>query len=472
PDTLPEKKEDYQRHDFGLGSVQGRPKFGATLPSAAFSYRNNILFRKYMANTSLIWHNERRRVNDLIPFERNPRQISDKQLEDLKRSIKKFNLVEIAAIDTDNRIISGHQRLRVLQLLGRGEERVDVRVPSRKLTQKEYEQYLLTSNSVTGDWDFTKLKSFDIGLLLNIGFDENDLSRIWDETLETENDGFEVEKELAKIKTPKTKLGDLYALGPHRLLAGDSTEPVVLKKLFGKDRASMVYSDPVYNIGVDYNHGIGGQGAYGGNVNDRRSDDEYRMFIRKSMECALTVSRDDAHLFYWCDQTYIGMIQDLYRELGIANKRVCLWVKNGQNPTPGVAFSKCYEPCIYGTMGKPYLAKGIQNLNEIMNKELSTGNRLIDDILDQLDIWLIKRLSGEELEHATSKPPTLHEKAIRRCTRPGDIILDSFLGSGSTLIAGEQLKRRVYGCELEPIFCDLIIRRYEHLTHNKAKKLN
>ncbi|MCG7852608.1 MAG: site-specific DNA-methyltransferase, partial [Methanosarcinaceae archaeon] len=150
----------------------------------------------------------------------------------------------------------------------------------------------------------------------------------------------------------------------------------------------------------------------------------------------------------------------------------CLWIKNNQNPTPGVAFNKCYEPCIYGTRAKPYLSEGIKNLNELMNKELGTGNRLIDDILDQLDIWLVKRLSGDQYEHATAKPPSLHEKAIRRCTKPGDIILDSFLGSGSTLIAGEQLKRRVYGCEQELIYCDLIIKRYEKLTHTKAKKLN
>jgi DNA modification methylase len=89
-----------------------------------------------------------------------------------------------------------------------------------------------------------------------------------------------------------------------------------------------------------------------------------------------------------------------------------------------------------------------------------------------MDIWLVKRLSGNEYEHPTSKPPTLYQKAIRRCTKPGDIILDGFGGSGSSLIAGEQLKRKVYLVEIEPIFCDVIIKRYETLTGNKAKKLN
>lgn len=420
----------------------------------------------------LSWHNERRRVDKLVPHEKNPRTISEKQIQDLKRSLRKYDLVETPAIDLDGKILAGNQRIRVLKLLGRDHEEIDVRVPNRKLTASEAEQYLLASNALGGSWDIEKLKSFDIETLLTIGFDGNDLSRIWDETLEAEDDNFKIDQEIKKIKNPKTKLGDLIALGPHRLIAGDATDPVVLKRLFGKDRASMIYSDPVYNLGIQYDKGLGGKQNYGGNVNDQRTDDEYRLFLKKSMENALAVSRKDVHFFYWCDQSYIWLVQQLYRELGIANKRVCLWIKNGQNPTPGVSFNKCFEPCVYGSMGKPYLAEGIKNLNELMNKELGTGNRLIDDILDQLDIWLVKRLSGDQYTHATSKPPTLHEKAIRRCTRPGDIILDSFLGSGSTLIAGDQLKRRVYGVELELTYCDLIIRRYEHHSGIKAKKIN
>jgi len=425
-----------------------------------------------MKKIQLQWHTEKRRVNDLVPYEKNPRQISEKQLKDLERSLKKFNLAELPCINTDNTVVAGNQRLKILQLLGRGEDTIEVRIPNRKLTKKEFEDYLLTSNAVGGDWDFEKLKSFNIDTLLMIGFDENDLATMWDQHLEVENDGFEVDKELAKIKKTKIKPGDLFALGTHRLIAGSATDPTVLKKLFGKDRASMIYSDPPYNIGLNYSDGIGGKQNYGGNVDDHRTDKEYRTFIRRSMENALEVAKQDVHIFYWSDQTYIGLIQDIYRELGILNKRVCLWIKNSQNPTPGVAFNKCYEPCIYGTQGKPYLSSGIKNFNELLNKELGTGNRLIDDILDQLDIWLVKRLSGDQYEHATAKPPNLHEKAIRRCTKPGDIILDSFLGSGSTLIAGEQLKRRVYGCELELIYCELIIKRYEKFTCTKAKKLN
>jgi DNA modification methylase len=417
-------------------------------------------------NGGLIWHTEKRTVDDLIPNGANPRTMSDKQMSELKRSLKKYNLVEIPAIDSNNTIISGHQRLKALQLLGRGNEEIDVRVPNRPLTKAEYDEYLIASNAISGDWDFEALKSFDLDMLLDVGFEKDELLRIWDFHLEAEDDDFDVEKEKALITEPVTKLGDLIELGPHRILCGDAIDEDTLKRLFGNDRASMIYSDAVYNISVDYNAGIGGKQSYGGNVNDTRTFDEYRAFLLKSLECALSVSHKDTNVFYWCDQVYIGVVQDIYRELGIANKRVCLWIKNGHNPTPGVAFNKCYEPCVYGVRGKPFIAPNIQNLNEVMNKEMTSGNNLHDEMND---LWTVKRLAGKDYSHATSKPPKLHEKAIRRCSKPGDIILDSFLGSGSTLIAAEQLKRRVYGTELEPVFCDLIMRRYEALTGIKAK---
>ncbi len=416
----------------------------------------------------LIWHTEKRTVDNLLPYSKNPRSITDKQMNDLKKSLRKFNLVELPAIDIDGKIIAGHQRVRALQILGRGKEEIEVRIPNRKLTQKEYDQYLITSNVVGGDWDFEKLKAFNLDMLVDIGFDQSDLANFWDKELEVKEEDFDVEKELAKIKTPKTKLGDLILLGNHRLVCGNSGDPEVIKKLCRDERVSMIYSDPPYNIKLDYSRGISGKQSYGGNVNDNRSHAEYKEFLRKSLINALTVAEENTHIFYWCDQIYIGLIQELYRELGIENKRVCLWIKNGHNPTPGVAFNKCYEPCVYGTRGKPAITKDINSLNEVLNKDASGGNKLIDEI----DVWLQKRLSGKEYEHATSKPPTLHEKAIRRCTKPGDIILDSFLGSASTLITGEMLKRRVYAVELEPIFCDLAIRRFEKLTSKKAQVIH
>lgn len=396
----------------------------------------------------------------------NPRKISDTSLSQLKESIDRFGMVDPiivnSAFNRMNIVIGGHMRLKAAQALGH--ETVPVVYVHIEDIEKEKELNIRL-NKNTGEWDIDKLKDFSTDFLFGVGFTNEELTDFWTKELETEEEDFDIEKEMEEIKVPITKLGDIIELGGHRLICGDSTDPEVLKKLFGDERATMIYSDPVYNIKIDYDKGIGGKQSYGGSVHDDRTHSEYKEFIRKSLECALEVTAEDSHIFYWCDQAYIGLFQELYRENNISNKRVCLWIKNGQNPTPQIAFNKCYEPCVYGTRGKPFLAD-IQDLNEVMNNETTTGNSLLEEISD---IWGAKRLSGNEYEHATSKPPKLHEKAILRCTKVNDIILDSFSGSASTMIAAEQLKRRVYAVELEPAFCDLAIRRYEKLTGNKAR---
>lgn len=419
-------------------------------------------------NTPLVWTTISKKINDLIPQNINPRKISTKQMEDLKNSLQKFNLVEIPAIDFDSKILAGHQRLEALKLLGRGEEVIPVRFPNRKLTEKESKEYLIGSNKLGGDFDYNLLNLFDFETLEFSGFTPIELGELWDKEKEVVDDEFEIEKELKKIKDPVTKLGDIIYLGKNKIICGDSTKQETLDKLFGKERASMIYSDPVYNLNINYDGGIGGEKSYGGNVNDTRTFEEYKKFLKDSMECALSVSYDDLHIFYYCDQIYIGVIQELYRSLGIENKRVAIWLKNSQNPVSKVFCNKAYEPAVYGIRNRPYLAESITDLNEIMNKEFGTGNELMSQVDNFIEIWTAKRLSAKEYTHATSKPSTLHEKAIKRCTKPNDIILDSFLGSGSTLIAGEALGRRVYGCELEPQFCDLIVRRWEKLTGQKA----
>ena len=142
------------------------------------------------------------------------------------------------------------------------------------------------------------------------------------------------------------------------------------------------------------------------------------------------------------------------------------------NPTPQIAFSKIYEPVTYGVRGKPFLNKTYTNFNEILNKEITNGHRVIDEFYDMIDVWAVNKLSGHEMDHPTEKPVTLHEKAIKRCTQIGDNILSLFGGSGGELIASEQLKRRVFMVEIDPVFIDLIIKLYESYTNTKVIKLN
>lgn len=409
-------------------------------------------------------------ASELRPAEYNPRKWDEVAAKQLTESIKRFGLIDPiivnGASNRKNVVIGGHFRLDVAKSLGI--EKVPVVYVNIPNIQKEKELNLRLNRN-TGEWDFELLKSFDVELLLDVGFDDSDLSHIWDENLGVENDDFDVAKELEKIKEPKTKLGDIYQLGSHRLICGDATNPEFIKKLVRDNKVSMLYCDPPYNISLDYSNGIGTNGKYGGKTNDKKSEEEYKAFLKKTLENGLSTAFSDAHIFYWCDENYIGLIQEIYKEIGVTNKRVCLWIKNNQNVTPQTAFNKVYEPCVYGIKGNPYLSESVKNLNEVLNKEVSTGNRLTDDILDLFNIWLAKRLPAQEYEHPTEKPPTLHEKALRRCTKAGDIVLDVFGGSGSTLIACEQLKRRAYLCEIEPIFCDLVIKRFEKLTGKKAK---
>ena len=413
-------------------------------------------------------------ISDLNPASYNPRTWDKAAVAKLTESIKRFGLVDPLIVNSaksrKNIIIGGHFRYEIAKRLGI--QKVPVVYVNIPDIDKEKELNLRLNRN-TGDWDYDLLKSFDIYLLLEVGFNDNDLNSIWDENLSVEDDEFNISEELSKIKKIVTEHGHIYRIGSHILGSGDATDTDFIDRLVGSAQIDMVYLDPPYNISLDYNSGIGTKGKYGGQLTkDNKTEDEYRNFLKKSIENTLRKVKKDAHVFCYCDERYIGLLQQIYKQLGIDFKRVCLWIKNNQNTTPQVAFNKAYEACVYGTIGNPYLSDRLNNLTEVLNKEVETGNRMIDDIYDLFNIWLARRLPAQNYEHPTEKPPTLHEKPLRRCTKVGDTILDLFGGSGSTLIACEQLKRKCIMAEIEPIFCDLIIRRYENLTGRETVRVN
>jgi DNA modification methylase len=413
----------------------------------------------------------------LNPAEYNPRKHTAKQIEHLKESIKRYGLVDPIIVNNNpdrmNIVIGGHFRLKVAKELGM----VEVPVIYISLTLELEKELNLRLNQNTWEWDFELLKDFDMSLLLDVGFGNVELSSIWDDMLGVEEDGFDIEKELEKIIIPISKLGDIYALGNHRIMCGDSTNEEDVKKLVDSldtwQAVTMLYYDPPYNIWLDYSKGLSNGKSYGGKkTNDARSKEDYSLFLEKALHNWLRYAEKDVHVFMWCDPNSIWLIQSLYESLGILPRRVCLWIKNNMNATPNVAFNRAYEPCVYGTKWKPHLSTEFRNLHEVLDKEVWVGNRVLEDIIDLFDIWLAKRLSVGEYEHPTEKPPTLHEKPLKRCTKAWDTVLDLFGWSWSTLIACEQLKRQAVLMEHEPIFIDLIISRYEKLTGNRARKLN
>lgn len=412
-------------------------------------------------------------VAELKPVDYNPRIWDESAIEHLTQSLKTYGLVDPiicnGAPKRKNIVIGGHFRLKVARDLGYAE----VPVVYVNLPDVEKEKRLnLTLNRVTGSWDFEKLKEFEIDTLLDIGFDDSDLSAMWDDALQTEEDEFEIDKEIEKAKVTKIKPGDMFALGRHFLICGNSADSNVVKKLVGNHKMDMAYVDLPYNINLSYNGGVGNKSNYGGKTNDNKSDVDYEKFVSAMVSNALAVSKPDLHSFFWCDERYIGLFQKVFKEQGLNSLRVCYWLKNGINVTPNVAFNKCLEACVYGTRGKPYLNPKLQNLHELLNPEVGTGNQMQDDVMDHMNIWLAKRDAGQDYQHPTQKPLTLHKRPLRRCSKVGDNVIDLTAGSGSTLLACEMLKRRAFAAEIEPIFCQVIINRFETYAKEKARKLN
>lgn len=415
-------------------------------------------------NKAIEWSAEVRDVSSLSLWDENPRDITKEAFKILVGKIKKHGFHSSIVIDTDGTILSGNQRKAALLELGI--TTANVLVPSRPLTKEERTKIALESNINDGTWNFEKLKSFDLGDLKFVGFSDMELAKFWDEDKDTKDDKFDVEKELKKIHTPVVEKGDLIIMGEHKLLCASSTDANAVKKLFGEDRATAIYNDPPFNIGLSYNSGVGATRNYGGNFDDNQSSDEYVEFIRKVLVNCLAVSIEDVHVAFWADEAWVWVFQTLYMQNGIKNRRLNVWVKNNAMSTPAVAFSKCTEFCVYGTKGRPYLNDNVRNLTEIQNKSLGTGNQLLEDISN---LWAVKRMPSAEMEHPTSKNPELHHKFIMRCTKPGDIIFDAFSGSASTMISAHMLGRKVYSLEISEVFCDLAIRRYKKLTGQDAQ---
>lgn len=422
-----------------------------------------------MKKQKITWRNERRRLKDLVPCEHNPNTNTDVQSRNLRKSIKLSGYVEPIVIDADGTVLVGEHRRAEMIALGGNEQEVDVRVPDRKLTREEFDRYLIASNALRGTWDIARLEAFAPELLMDIGMDEATLAELWDSQLEVDDDGFDEIAELKKLEKPTVKPGDYYELGIHRLGCIDSTDLVAVKKLVGKERIDFIDIDPPFNIGWSYS---GKNNKYGGQEKDDRSPEEYRGFLRSLIFNALAVAKKDAHAVVWCDERFVWLLQTLYAELGIESRRLCIWVKGSALPTPKIAFGKSTEFAAYGTVGTPFLNEDIKNFTTVLNKEVGSGNRAIEDIVDLYNVWLVKRLPGNEYEHPTQKPPTLHEKALRRCTKVGDNLLDLTAGSGSLMVAAEAMKRRAFLAEMDPLFATLILNRYEKLTGNKARKIN
>jgi len=419
----------------------------------------------------LQWHTEKRHVRDLIPADKNPNVNTNADFEKLKASIKRDGYAEIIVVDSDGKIVAGNHRHRAMLELGMADAEIDVRVPDRKLTKTEFDRYLIASNALRGEWDFDVLREYDPELWMQL-LKEEDLAYAFDDLAETEDDAADLNGEIKKAADTGIKPGDYFKLGPHRLGCIDSTDPAAVEKLVGKDKVDIINIDFPYNVGVDYSRGLGGKQHYGGTTNDKKTDAEYLCFLEDITRNALVAAKDDCHVFLWLDEKYIGMFQSIFKTFNINQKRLCMWVKDSQNPVPKVAFNRAVELCLYGVKGAPYLSGKVLNLNEFLNKQIGSGARVAEDISEIFQLWFAKRVPGALYEHPTMKPISLYEKSLRRCSHPGDKVLDLCGGAGSLLLACDAMHRTAIVGEVEAVFCQVTINRFKKLSHDQVIKLN
>lgn len=419
------------------------------------------------------WKTEKRKINDLIPYEHNPRQMTEKQNRDLTKSLEKFDLVEIPAINTDGVILAGHQRLRIMQALGRGDEEIDVRVPDRQLTEKEVQEYNIRSNKNTGEFNFDILaNSFEIDDLLEWGFKESELDiskKI------KEDDVPDIQPE------PISKLGELYLLGEHRLMCGDSTSIHDVSKLMNGQKSQMCFTDPPYN--VDYTGGMGTHEKNGrqGILNDKMSKEEFKTFLTEV--CKRIIENCEGGVYICMSSSELDSLKISFEQSGGHWQSFIIWVKDNFTLSR-LDYQHLYEPILYGwpkEIINHYFIQNrdIPNVWESLNKvksvfdEVKIKGKVTGEVKrkkQKNDIWRYDKPTKSE-EHPTMKPVKLCAEAIKNSSKKDDIIMDLFGGSGSTLIASEQLGRKCYMMELDPKYVDVIIKRWENLTGKKAEKL-
>lgn len=413
----------------------------------------------------LTWHNERRKVDELLPYPQNPRMMTQEQAKQLRASLEKFDLVEVPAINTDNVIVAGHMRLKTLQLLGRGAEEIDVRVPSRPLTEDELREYNLRSNKNTGGWDYDLLAGFDSELLLEIGWSKDELQKIFDIQV--------AEVEEPPAVEPMVKLGDMYKLGRHRLICGDSTDRTVVERVMQGELADMVFTDPPYNVNYCYakyegiHKGRKRKFIHGDKLfNDNKSEEQFYHFLLDVFKHCYDFTKDSAAIYICFSTKSDPAFRLAMEDAGYLFSQTIIWLKERIILAHGQDYHRIYEPIMFGwKKGKKHYG------NKMITTEQEFWTLDRQEFEEQLDVWFEARDKSADYEHPTQKPVRLAERAIKKSSQADGILFEPFGGSGSTLLACEQLQRSCRAVELDPAYCDVIIGRWEKLTGLKAEKV-
>jgi site-specific DNA-methyltransferase (adenine-specific) len=382
------------------------------------------------------WHTETRKISELKNWESNPRTISEESYKELKESINDLGNFEPLVINVDGTVLAGNQRLRIHK--ERGDIEVEVSVPERELTEEEIKKIGIISNRHSGEWDMDKLANEFEDVLGELGFDD----LLPEVELEVKEDDYEEPEDLETTVV----LGDVYQLGEHRLMCGDSTKIEDVEKLMNGEKADMVFTDPPY--GVEYTGGIQFKGGRVETNNQKMIMNDDTTDIYSEVVPILT-SLCDGAIYIWFADTEGKDVYNAIDRVGEIHALI-IWVKNGGYGALNANYKQKHEPCLY------WCKKG--------------GRLNFNGSTTETTIWELDK-DGKNKLHPTQKPVSLAGKAIQNSSREEQKVLDLFGGSGSTLIACEQTNRKCYMMEIDPYYCQVIIDRWEKFTGKKAKKL-
>ena len=379
---------------------------------------------------------EKKNTADLLPADYNPRKDlkpGDAEYEKLKRSIEQFGYVEpVIWNQTTGRVVGGHQRLKVLMDMGMTE--VDCVVVA--MDEEKEKALNIALNKISGDWDKDKLAlliadlqgaDFDVSLT---GFEPAEIDALFKDTLKdgVKDDDFDVGAELAQPTI--TKPGDIWTLGRHRLICGDSTKAETYDLLMGSTKANLVITDPPYNVNYE--------GSAGKIKNDNMADEAFYNFLLDAYTQMHSAMADDASIYVFHADTEGLNFRRAFADAGFYLSGCCIWKKQslvlGRSP-----YQWQHEPCLYG-----WKKNG--------KHQWYTGRK-------ETTIWEFDK-PKKNSDHPTMKPIPLLAYPIMNSSMSNSVVLDPFGGSGSTLIACEQTDRICYTVELDEKFCDVIVKRY------------
>ena len=440
---------------------------------------------------------EKRKLGALIAADYNPRKAltpDDAEYQKIKNSILEFGYVDPIIVNEDGTIIGGHQRCTVLKDLGYTE--VDVVVVS---LDKQREKALnIALNKITGEWDEVKLKDllldldlgdFDISLT---GFEQDDLSELVDKLAiepEAQDDDFNEDEALAEVADPVTKRGDIWVLGRHRLMCGDSTSQDDMATLMQGEMADLIITDPPYNV----NYGdkaemldeyLPSKGHRNTNhiKNDNMDNVSFYEFMLATYQSAYEYMRAGATIYVFHAESTGHIFRQAFLDAGLKLAQCLIWEKNsfvlGRQD-----YQWRHEPCLYGwkegaahyfindrTQDTVLLEDDI-DLDAMKKSDLVAYiKQLREAYRDKTSVIYENKPTRNDI-HPTMKPIALVGKFMTNSSKSGWNVLDLFGGSGSTLMAAEQLGRTAFLMELDEKFCDVIVKRWEDYTGMKAERI-